>query len=451
MALQDVLPRTWSEADGAASLGGVALSAIAERFGTPAYVFDVAHVEERFAEYSTALDGVGTPVYATKAFLCTAFAELLAESGWWADVVSLGEAENVRRGGVGAERILLHGNLKTDEELELAVRGNVAIIVIDSLGELDRLISLASTSDVVVDVMIRLNEDLHLATHPKVLTSGEEAKFGLVPAEATEAVRRIAASRAVRMRGVHLHVGSQATDPSLYGVIVDRLVDFVSRHRDGFPISPILLDAGGGMAAPYLRNDPIVDPMLVADAMRDALVRSDASGRIGTTHLLLEPGRALVANAAVLLYTVGVRKPLPSGGEIIALDGGMADNPRPALYGSQYELLAVDRLDEQADGPFRVVGRLCESDVMLDRALLPDAIEPGDVVAMPAAGAYTFSMSSRYNGLRRPPVLFVKDGVVHEVVRRETIEDMLAGEARLDAASTWTYNPGRSNHDHERR
>ena len=343
------------------------------------------------------------------------------------------------------------GNLKTDEELSLAVRGDVAIIVIDSLGELDRLISSASASDVVVDVMIRLNEDLHLATHPKVLTSGEDAKFGLVPAEATEAVGRIAASPAVRMRGVHLHVGSQAADPSLYGVIVDRLVDFVSRHRDGFPISPILLDAGGGIAAPYLRTDPIVDPMSVADAMRDALVRSDAGGRIGTTHLLLEPGRALVANAAVLLYTVGVRKPLPSGGEIIALDGGMTDNPRPALYGSQYELLAVDRLDEQADGPFRVVGRLCESDVMLDRALLPDAIEPGDVVAMPAAGAYTFSMSSRYNGLRRPPVLFVKDGVVHEVVRRETIEDVFAGEARLDAASTWTYNPGRSNHDHERR
>ena len=440
MALRDVLPDTWIESDGSVSVGGVALSAIAERYGTPAYVFDVAHIEARFGDLNSALEGLGQPVYATKAFLCTAFAELLASSGWWADVVSLGEAENVRRGGVPSDRILLHGNLKTDAELALAVRGDVAITVIDSLDELARLAAAASVAGSVVDVMIRLNEDVDLATHPLVLTSGDEAKFGMVPGEAAKAVAQIVASPALRMRGVHLHVGSQATDPGLYGVIIQRLVEFVALHRDAFPISPILLDAGGGLAAPYVRTDPVIDPVEVVEEMRVALAESGALDRIGATEILLEPGRWLVANAGVLLYTIGVRKPLPAGGELVALDGGMTDNPRPALYGAKYELLSIDNPSASAETLFRVFGRMCESDVLLDSIMLPSATATGDLVAMPAAGAYTFSMSSRYNGLRRPPVLFVREGQVREVVRRETIDDVLAGEFSLGRAPSWTYN-----------
>ena len=443
MALRDVLPQTWTQPGGRAHVGGVDLATIAARYGTPAYVFDVAHLRARMVEFGAALDGVGTPVYATKAFLCTAFAELLATNKWWVDVVSLGEAENVRRGGVPATDILLHGSLKTDAELDLAVKGDVAITVIDSLDELDRLERAAAGSGGAVDVMLRLNEDIDLATHPKVLTSGDEAKFGMVPEEASIAVKHIGASRTLRLRGVHLHMGSQATDPGLFGVIIERLVEFVARHRPAFKISPVLLNAGGGLASPYLRDDPVLDPALVVASMRQALVDTDTESRIGPVELMLEPGRALVANAGVLLYTVGVRKRLPAGGELIALDGGMTDNPRPALYGSTYELILVERADEEPDGSFRVFGRMCESDVLLESVRLPDSVGVGDVVAMPAAGAYTFSMSSRYNGLRRPPVLFVENAVVREVVRRETLDDVLAGQLSLDAAPTWSYNPGR--------
>ena len=335
MALADVLPKTWTDVGGRAHIGGVDVGAIAARYGTPAYVFDVAHLKSRMAEFEAALAGVGTPVYATKAFLCTALAEMLADSQWHADVVSLGEAENVRRGGVVAERLVLHGSYKTDAELALAVKGQVGLTVIDSLSELDRLETAAGESGALVDVLLRLNEDVDLATHPKVLTSGAEAKFGLMPREADIAVERLAASTSLRLCGVHLHVGSQATDPGLYGLIVERMVEFVARHRPAFATAPIILNAGGGLAAPYLSADEVVTPAAVVAAMKQALVDSDADERIGRLSLMLEPGRSLVANAAVLLYTLGVRKPLPIGGELLALDGGLTDNPRPALYGSE--------------------------------------------------------------------------------------------------------------------
>ena len=221
-------------------------------------------------------------------------------------------------------------------------------------------------------------------------------------------------------------------------MILDRLAQFVIRHRFAFTTSPVLLDVGGGLASPYLRTDPLVSPTAVAEAIRRALDATGVADKVGPVEVMVEPGRALVANAAVLLYTVGVRKPLPVGGEMLALDGGLTDNPRPALYDSRYELLAADRLDRAADHHFRVFGRMCETDVLIDTVELPASIRPGDLVVMPTAGAYTFSMSSRYNALPRPPVLFVKDGEVREVVRRETIDEVLMGQRTLDEAESWS-------------
>lgn len=433
MSLRDVLPKTWAERNGRASIGGVRLAAIAERFGTPVYVFDQAHLEHRIEEFSVALGSTGTPVYATKAFLCTALAEMLAATDWWLDVVSVGEAATARRGGVPASRILLHGNLKSAEEIDLATSGAVALTVVDSLGEIEDLEVAAGRAGRTVDVMVRLNEHMDLTTNRKVLTTGNDAKFGLTAGAAERAIHRIAACGSLRLRGVHLHAGSHIADPALFGVIVDRLADLVIRNRSAFETSPVLLDVGGGLASPYLRTDPFPTPMAVADAIRSA-VRSGPASQIGPVSVMLEPGRSLVANAAVLLYTVGVRKSLPVGGEMLALDGGLTDNPRPALYGSRYELLAVDRLDLAHDVAFRIFGRMCETDVLLDSVLLPGSVGEGDLVAMPTAGAYTFSMSSRYNVLPRPPVLFVKDGCVREVVRREAIDDLLRGQRALEEA-----------------
>ena len=440
MALRDVLPRTWTERNGRASIGGVDLAGIAERFGTPAYVFDVAHIQSRLAEFSAALGDAGTPVYATKAFLCTALAELIAATGWWVDVVSVGEAAIARRGGVPPSRILLHGNAKSDAEIALAGDGEVAITVIDDLEEIERLEAAARQAGTAVDVMVRLNEYVDLDTHQKVLTSGRHAKFGLTPVDADRAIDRIASSERLRLRGLHMHAGSHITDPGLFGVIAERLVHRIAGHRSDFTSGPVVLDVGGGLASPYLRTDPAPTPGAVADAIRSALDRLDAARRIGPVEVMVEPGRALVANAAVLLYTVGVRKPLPVGGEMLALDGGLTDNPRPALYGSRYELLPAHRPDRGGDQRFRVFGRMCETDVMIDSVDLPGSISPGDRVVMPTAGAYTFSMSSRYNVLPRAPVLFVKDGEVREVVRRETIADLLSAQRSLGEARSWSSN-----------
>lgn len=441
MALRDVLPRNWSSAGGRASVAGVDLHALAERHGTPVFVVDVAHVRERLASFAAAIGPFGTPAYAAKAFLCVAMAELITDTDWWIDVVSVGEAEAARRGGIPAGRIMLHGNLKTPEEMELALSGRVGRVVVDSLDELRTLDRLAAERAVDVDVLIRLNEDVDLTTHPKVLTSGEEAKFGLIAAQADEAAGILRASPRLHWRGVHLHMGSQATDTDLYAVVLERLVDFAERHRASFAGGEILLDIGGGMAAPYLAADPMMDPAELGAALADAVESLRVEDRLGTFRLVIEPGRAVIANAVVTLYRVGVRKPLPLGGELVAVDGGMTDNPRPALYGSRYEVAAVTRMNEPHDHPVRLFGRMCETDVLLDAVGVPAGLEVGDVVAFAATGAYTYSMSSRYNLLRRPPVVFVEDGTATEVVRRESVDDLFVGDLGLSGSAPWRYDP----------
>ena len=358
--------------------------------------------------------------------------------------MSAGEAAIARRGGIPPSRILLHGNYKSPAEIELAATGAVGLTVVDSLGEIDDLEAATGVTGNTIDLMVRLNEHVGLVTNRKVLTTGENAKFGLTPEAADEAIDRIASSKRMRLVGMHLHAGSHITDAAVFGVILGHLADIVARHRAAFPTSPVLLDLGGGIAAPYLRSDPILSPQSVASAIRSTLERLAIERRIGPVRVMLEPGRSLVANAGLVLYSIGVRKRLPVGGEMLALDGGLTDNPRPALYDSQYELLPADNLDRPSDHPFRVFGRMCETDVMLDRALLPEGIAPGEVVVMPTAGAYTYSMSSRYNYLPRPPVLFVKDGEVREVVRRENTEDILSGQKALNAAASWSPKLDRS-------
>ena len=440
MALQDVLPQTWTETDGRAEMGGVPLDDLARRYGTPAYVYDLAHLENRLAEFTEAFAGWGIPVYASKAFMCTALAELLAEAGWWVDVASAGEVALARSGGVASGRLLLHGNLKTDEELRLAIDGSVGLIAVDSLHEAGRLQRLAETaqSPEPAAVMVRLNVETGLRTHRKVLTSGADAKFGMPPAVAGEAASRLADAPGLRLRGAHLHAGSHIADPAVYGAIVSALVEFAAAHRPAFREEPVLLNVGGGMAAPYLRSDPFPTPGQTAGAIAAALADCRAEKRLGPVTVMLEPGRSLVANAGVLLYTAGVRKTLPGGGEMLALDGGMTDNPRPALYGSRYELLPAVRSPGGEAARFQVFGRSCESDLLLDGAELPADMGPGRTVAMPAAGAYSYSMSSRYNALPRPPVLFVKNGKAREVVCRESPADLLGGQRGLRAAPAWS-------------
>jgi diaminopimelate decarboxylase len=440
MALSSVLPDSWRAANGLASVGGVELAALADEFGTPVYVVDEAHLQARLDQYREAFGSSTTLIYAAKAFLCRALAARLNEAGWWVDVVSVGELEIARGGGVDPSRILMHGNAKPQSEVARAIEQGVARVVVDHPGELEVLAGSASEAASAarestagaggarreVDILLRLNADVAAVTHPKVKTTGLGAQFGMDARTAADLVAEASRWPGIRFRGVHIHVGSQIVDLSTYQRSAEAAVDFLEPFRDRF-VGPVEMDLGGGLAVPYVRTDTVLTPAALAEAVFAGLDKARARQRLGDHRLLVEPGRSVVANAGVTLYRAQARKMLPDGREVVAVDGGMTDNLRPALYAARYEVLCAERTDAPHDHPFRVVGRHCETgDVVAEGALLPDDTGPGELLAVPVTGAYGYSMSSRYNGVRRPPVVFVRDGVAHAVVRRETFDDLLA-------------------------
>ena len=444
-AVRRVLPLSWEDVGGRSSVGGVPLAALAARFGTPLVVVDERHLRARLAAFRAAFGPDAALAYAGKAFLCGALVRLLEREGWLVDVVSGGELELVRRAGFPMDRVLLHGNAKSDAELDRAVALGVGRIVVDHPDEIDRLRAVArrvggvrvadggrsADGGRVPAVMLRLNIDLAPDTHEKVRTVGPSAHFGMGVATAVSVARGLAGAEDIRLTGVHIHAGSQIRDPGLFARVAAAAVDFVAPLRDCFPHT-VELDLGGGLAAPYRAGERVPSARRYAEALRAGLQRAGAHDRIGAHRLIVEPGRSVVANAGVTLYTVHARKPMDGAGEILAVDGGLSDNPRPSLYGARYEVLNASRPPDGAERAFRIVGRHCESgDVVAPSALLPAASDVGDVLAVPATGAYVFAMSSRYNGVGRPAVIFVRDGAAREVVRRETDDDLLACDRAL--------------------
>lgn len=445
-AVSGVLPVSWEDADGRSSVGGVPLAALAARFGTPLVVVDERHLRARLAAFRAAFGPDSALAYAGKAFLCGALVRLLAREGWLVDVVSGGELELVRRAGFPMDRVLLHGNAKSDDELERAVALGVGRTVVDHPDEIDRLRTVARRAVArradrdrvratdggrVPAVMLRLNVDLAPDTHEKVRTVGPGAHFGMGIATAAAVARGLAGAEDLRLTGVHIHAGSQIRDPGLFARVAAAAIDFVAPLRECFP-DTVELDLGGGLAAPYRAGERVPSARRYAEALRAGLQRAGAHERIGPHRLIVEPGRSVVANAGVTLYTVHARKRMDGAGEILAVDGGLSDNPRPSLYGASYEVLNASRPTNGRERAFRIVGRHCESgDVVAPSAVLPAGSDVGDVLAVPATGAYVFAMSSRYNGVGRPAVIFVRDGAAREVVRRETNDDLLACDVEL--------------------
>ena len=429
--MRHVLPRTWEVRGARVAIGGVSLQEIAARSGTPVLVTDERHVLDRMGEFRSSFGEDAVLVYAGKAFLCGALVARLRAAGWWIDVVSTGELEIAMRGGMPAERTLMHGNAKPRAELAEAIRRGVGRIVVDHPGEIAVLAELAREADADVPVLLRLNADVAAVTHDKVKTTGAAAQFGMDLATAAEAVAGAASATRIELAGVHIHVGSQIRDLDTFARAAAAAVDFVEPLRARFG-GCVDLDLGGGMPVPYLRDDPDASVEEYARAVLGGLDAARAADRLGDVRLFVEPGRSVVATSTVTLYQVEARKRLPDGREMIAVDGGLSDNPRPSLYGQHYEVLSVDRADEPAATAFHVVGRHCETgDVINPAARLPDSIAPGDLIAVAATGAYAHSMSSRYNGLRRPPVVYAIDGVAQEVVRRETMYDLWACDLEI--------------------
>lgn len=409
MALEDVLPDNW---DGDA-VGGCQLSELAAEYGTPLYVVDEAHITDRMSAFSAAFGPRAVTVYAAKAFFCVEMARLVADAGWWVDVVSAGELATALAGGIEPSRIVVHGNVKTDFEIETAIASEVGRIVIDDPAEMARVVDVAAGRP--VRVMLRLNVEVGADTHPKIRTTGSDAQFGMTSGQADEAIDHLAGN--VKLHGVHIHIGSQLHDPYIHREALDAVVAFAEERRDRFVGEVIDIDVGGGFGVAYVSDDP------VTSIAHFGAVLSEAVSGHPDVRLMIEPGRAVVANAGITLYRAVSRK--GADRPFLAVDGGISDNPRPALYDAHYEMRSAARPTDPHDTVFRVVGRHCETSDKLGEMALPADTAVGDLLVMPATGAYAHAMSSRYNMLPRRPVVFVKDGCHRIAIPGETLDDII--------------------------
>jgi len=418
---QHLLPDTAAiDADGHCSIGGCDLSDLAAAFGTPLFVYDEVHLRSRCRE---AVDAWGDGVaYATKAFLCVAMARLAAEEGMCLDVSTGGELHVALAAGVAPDRLVLHGNNKSEDELRAALTLGVGRVIVDSFDEIDRLERLAPAVGIRPRVLVRITPGIEAHTHEFVRTGQDDSKFGFtvstgLAAEAVDRLRRLDRAGVVELVGIHAHIGSNVFSLRSFAQAAEVLASLAATL--GLPE----LVVGGGLGVPYVQGEEAPSIAAWAKATRDAL---HAGGLDPAVRVTAEPGRSLVAGAAVTLYTVGTIKALAGIRTYVAVDGGMSDNPRPVLYGSGYESFLPRAAAAERPQAVRIVGKHCETgDVLVAEAWVPADLAVGDILATPVTGAYGHSMASNYNKVLRPPVVFVKDGLPREVVRRETLDDLL--------------------------
>ncbi|MCQ6552798.1 diaminopimelate decarboxylase [Streptomyces sp. C10-9-1] len=428
--------KVWSRtvarnADGVATVGGIEVTALAEEFGTPAYFLDEADFRARCRAWHDAFGGGADVFYAGKAFLSRAVVRWLTEEGLNLDVCSGGELATALDAGMPAERIAFHGNNKSEEEIRRAVGAGVGRIVLDSFQEIVRVAHVAQSLGLRQRVQIRVTVGVEAHTHEFIATAHEDQKFGLALAggQAAEAVRRALRLDGLELVGIHSHIGSQIFDMAGFEVSARRVVQLLAQVRDEHGVELPEIDLGGGLGIAYTSGDDPREPHEIAKALSEIVSRECEAAGLRTPRISVEPGRAIVGPTAFTLYEVGTVKPLEGLRTYVSVDGGMSDNIRTALYDAEYSVALVSRTSDAEPMLSRVVGKHCESgDIVVRDAFLPADLAPGDLVAVPATGAYCRSMASNYNHALRPPVVAVADGAARVIVRRETEEDLL----RLD-------------------
>ena len=419
--------------DGQLAIGGVSCSELVERFGTPLYVFDEMTLREAARRFVGAF-GDAYPqtrvVYAGKAYLSPAIAAILREEGLGLDVVSGGELYAGLAAGVPAAAMTFHGNNKSEEELREGLDAGVGLIAIDNELEIDLLGRLVTGRGAAQEVLVRLNPGVEAATHHKMRTGALDSKFGfpIAGGQAAAAVERVLAVPGLALRGYHAHVGSQIFDPGLVARTIDAMLTFAGEIRDRHGVTPQVISPGGGFGVAddaSGRDVPIEEwATQAAEAVKDACRRH----ALPPPELVVEPGRAIVGPAGVTLYRVGARKAVPGARTFVSIDGGMADNIRPTLYGARYGAAIANRTGAEPAERVAIAGKYCESgDVLIDDIELPP-LRPDDVLAVPMTGAYCLAMASNYNLSLRPAAVMVNDGRARLIRRRETYEDLLATE-----------------------
>lgn len=414
-------------------IGGVDALKLAENFGTPLVVYDVAQIRKQFNALKQAfVDGqVDYAIsYASKAFTSIAIYQVINELGGHIDVVSGGELYTALKAGFPTEKISFHGNNKTKDELLMAVENNVGVIILDNFHEIELLKQVLHETNKKVQVMLRITPGVSAHTHEYDQTGQEDSKFGfdVRSGQAEKAFLQVEAEEQMELIGLHAHIGSQILETEGFNLEVEKLMQLVQEWKQKYDYQPQVLNLGGGFGIRYTAKDRVIGLGTFVEQIIASVRTLAEQYQLNVPAIWVEPGRSIVGEAGYSLYTVGSRKDVPGLTPYVTVDGGMGDNIRPALYQAEYEALVAKRPAAEPVEKVHLAGRYCESgDILIDQACLPKA-KPGDVIAVLATGAYGYSMASNYNRVPRPAVVFAENGQAQEVVTRETYDDLIKND-----------------------
>ncbi|MCI8650305.1 MAG: diaminopimelate decarboxylase [Anaerotruncus sp.] len=416
------------------TIGGRDTVELAQAYGTPLYVMDENEIRRACTSYRESIqkyyEGRGLVTYASKAFCCKAICNIAKEEGVGLDVVSIGELYTAQQVAFPAERIFFHGNNKTVEELLAALEYGVGQIVVDNLGELELLNQLAISQKKKADIIFRIKPGIDAHTHDFVRTGQIDSKFGLAleTGEALEAVKQALSMEGIRLKGLHCHIGSQIFDIEPFEHAAEVMLHFMADIKEQTGAELEILDLGGGFGIKYLPEHDPVEYDRYMQKVSETVKRTCDARNFATPYIVIEPGRSIVGPAGITLYTVGAVKEIPQVRTYVSIDGGMGDNPRYILYQSAYEAMVANKAAQPKSKEVTIAGKCCESGDLIGERMPIQEVQPGDIIAVLATGAYNYSMASNYNRIPRPPVVMLRDGKDRLVVKRESLEDLVRND-----------------------
>ena len=416
------------------TVGGMDTVELAKEYGTPLYIMDEGLIREHCRSFRESMDkyygGQGLVCYASKAFCCKAMSRIMLEEGLGLDVVSEGELYTALSVGFPPEKLCFHGNNKTDHELSYALENGVGRIIVDNIYELERLDRLAEKTGRTANIMYRIKPGIDAHTHNFIMTGQIDSKFGfaLETGEAYEAVKKAIECSHINLVGLHCHIGSQIFDIDPFVKAAEVMLTFIAKIKDELGFEVKELNLGGGFGIRYTEEDAPVAYDKYMEKVSEKVKEVCAEKNVKLPFILIEPGRSIAAPAGITLYTVGGRKEIPNIRTYVSVDGGMGDNPRYALYQSKYDVEVANKANLPKTETVTVAGKCCETGDLIGEGMPIQPVEPGDILAVLATGAYNYSMSSNYNRIPKPPVVMIRDGKSRVVVKRETFEDIVRND-----------------------